>query len=368
MTEIWTIATNPTVRDIARNAEFAEGNGFDGLFTSDTQSIHMECWVALTAAACATSSIGLGTGLTNVATRNVAITAAAAATLQEVSGGRVVLGIGRGDSALAHLGCGPVPVTKFGQSIERLQKYLCGESVPFVPEDFPGLPRIDELGFLRVPQESRIEWLPTQQPKVPVNVIASGRRTLRMAALIADEVTPVLGADVALLATTIAGLRQIRAERGLDPALLRISCMPPVGVHNDIEHARQLVWPQLGRIGRWMSTQAGQPETLDDQARIEFAQSVGGYDMTLHGPRDTSATPASTNRLSAPVIDRYAAVGTPEQVIERLAAIAGLGVDRIFLPATAVIVAEILPGLRERLETASFRPAGQGIGAGRHSA
>jgi len=50
--------------------------------------------------------------------------AAAAATVQEVSGGRFVLGVGRGDSGQAHLGLAPMPVPLFERYVDRLQRYL----------------------------------------------------------------------------------------------------------------------------------------------------------------------------------------------------------------------------------------------------
>jgi len=54
--------------------------------------------------AAATERLKLCTGVSNPLTRHNAVAAACAATLQAISGGRAVLGIGRGDSALAYLG------------------------------------------------------------------------------------------------------------------------------------------------------------------------------------------------------------------------------------------------------------------------
>src|SRR5207247_8159386 len=64
----------------------------------------MDVWVALTLAAARTERVGLAACVTNLATRHPAITAGAAASVDAVSGGRVLLGVGRGHSGRANLG------------------------------------------------------------------------------------------------------------------------------------------------------------------------------------------------------------------------------------------------------------------------
>ncbi|MCL2582415.1 MAG: LLM class flavin-dependent oxidoreductase, partial [Streptosporangiales bacterium] len=97
-TEIWASAWNASAAEIEQQARLCEDAGFDGMFITDSQNLWLECWVALTVAAMTTSRLKLGTCVTNPVTRHPAVTADAAASLQEVSGGRVILGIGRGDS------------------------------------------------------------------------------------------------------------------------------------------------------------------------------------------------------------------------------------------------------------------------------
>ncbi len=88
MTELWTWGWNATAGEIAEQAEQAEAAGFDGLFMTDSQNLWLECWVVLTVVAKATSRLKLGPGVTNPITRHPSVTANAAASLQEVSGGR----------------------------------------------------------------------------------------------------------------------------------------------------------------------------------------------------------------------------------------------------------------------------------------
>src|SRR5690349_3037400 len=125
--EIWTLGLSlPKIA--ARQAASAERAGFDGFAVVDSQNLAADCYVALALASQATERIRLGTGVTNSMTRHPAVTASAIAAIQAASGGRAVLGIGRGDSALAHLGAAPTPVAAFERYLSDLQAYLRGDA------------------------------------------------------------------------------------------------------------------------------------------------------------------------------------------------------------------------------------------------
>ncbi|MFN8644678.1 MAG: LLM class flavin-dependent oxidoreductase, partial [Candidatus Binatia bacterium] len=81
-------------------ARIAEEMGFASLRFPDSQNLAPEVWGQLMLAAVATTRIGLGPGVTNSVTRDAALTAASALSLQVESDGRAVLGIGRGDSSV----------------------------------------------------------------------------------------------------------------------------------------------------------------------------------------------------------------------------------------------------------------------------
>ena len=92
-----------TWHDIQEGAIAAEGEGFDGVWLYDhlAGSVHgqqwvLECWTALTAIAATVPRIAIGPMVLNVANRHPGTLAVMAATLQEVSGGRLLLGLGAG--------------------------------------------------------------------------------------------------------------------------------------------------------------------------------------------------------------------------------------------------------------------------------
>src|SRR5262249_26535081 len=87
-----------------REVKLLEEMGFDVALIPDSQALAREVYVTLTACATNTNTITLGTGITNPLTRHPSVTASAIASLNDVSGGRALLGIGRGDSAVRKIG------------------------------------------------------------------------------------------------------------------------------------------------------------------------------------------------------------------------------------------------------------------------
>src|SRR5215831_14275773 len=157
---MWT-TTVAAARGAARAAQEIEAAGWDGLFVVDSQNLSGDPYVALALAATATKRLGLGTGVTNSITRHAAATATAITSVHRLSNGRAVLGIGRGDSALAHLGRAPARLKQFERYLKQLQAYLRGDSVPFEEIDIPfdAAPPMSELHLHDAPPASRIGWI-----------------------------------------------------------------------------------------------------------------------------------------------------------------------------------------------------------------
>src|SRR3979409_1352882 len=112
--ELWTTGV-ASPRGSARAAKQLEDAGWAGFQVVDSQNLSGDPYVALALAATVTSRLGLATGVTNPYTPPPSAPACSIASVQSVSKGRAVLGIGRGDSALAHLGLAPAPVPVFAR-------------------------------------------------------------------------------------------------------------------------------------------------------------------------------------------------------------------------------------------------------------
>ncbi len=146
--------------------------GFDGLMLSDSQNLQSDPYASLTLAARCSQKLTLGTAATNIETRHPAVTACSIATLDEVSQGRALLGVGRGDTAVTRLGIKPRPLPAFEAALRELQAYLRGETVGPSP----------------------IVWLAGRR-KVPLSLFASGPRAIAVGAACAEQITLAVGAE-----------------------------------------------------------------------------------------------------------------------------------------------------------------------------
>lgn len=331
--QLWTTGV-ASARGAARTAQEIEAAGWDGMLVVDSQNLSGDPYVSLALAATVTTRIGLGPGVTNSVTRHAAATATAIASVHRISNGRAVLGIGRGDSALAHLGRAPARLAQFERYLRHLQLYLAGKSVSFDEIDIPAemAPPLSGLHLHDAPPASRIGWIADGLAsgakgggKVPVEVAASGPKVIALAALHAERVMFTLGADIERLAWGIALARKARRDAGLDPDAVAFGAYVNLGCHTDIAAARGLVRGGLTTFARFsvMHGKPNGPVSAQDRAQLETL--VSNYDMKAHTRGDSR----QAGTLADDFVDRFAIVGTPDRCIERLRALKALGLDKV---------------------------------------
>ena len=350
--ELWTPGL-PLPRYAATQAERAEAGGWDGILFADSQNLAGDVYVALAVAATATERLGLGTGVTNPYTRHPAVTAAAIASVHELSRGRAVLGIGRGDSSLAYLGLAPAPVAVLAAYVERLQAYLRGEE-PTPEED--ALPGIDagSLPLGRAPGR-RIEWVARSSlPKVPVDVVATGPRVLALGGRVAERLTVSVGADPTRVSWAVQLARRSREVSGLDPTELSVGGYVNVVAHPDPAVALGLARPALLSFARFSAMHGVAVGPVLDEDRAVLERIPPAYDMTRHF-RHRAGEGAV---LPASFMTRFGIVGAPADCAERLAALVALGLDRLVIvgpnpdggdaapEAAACFLEEVAPAVR----------------------
>jgi 5,10-methylenetetrahydromethanopterin reductase len=305
-----------------------ETDGWDGIVVADSQNLTGDPYVALALAAAATTRLKLGPGVTNTLTRHPAVTATAIATVNEESGGRAVLGIGRGDSALAHIGLAPATVTSFTHYLERVQGYLGGVDVPFELElDGRNAPSADTLAMAEAPKQSRLRWLKyASQPKVPVHAVASGPRVINAAARVADGLIFAVGASTTRLSWAIELARKSREEAGLDPGELLIGAMVPIAAHAEPERARNLVAPTLGSYVRFSVMHGTVNGPVTEGQRESMTNVHRAYDMNTHARRGPQ-----TEQVTDEVLETFAICGSPQYCVDRLGELHELGVTKFLL-------------------------------------
>lgn len=354
--ELW-ITGIASPRGTARVAAEVEAAGWDGLLVVDSQNLSGDPYVALAMAATTTTRLGLGTGVTNCVTRHASVTACSIVSVDRISNGRAVLGIGRGDSALAHLGRAPAKPRVFERYLRQLQTYLRGEAVPFEEIEIAAeiAPPLAGLALAEAPPASRIDWIAGRGNKVPVEAAASGPTVIALAAKHADRVMFALGADEERIAWGIDVARKARADAGLDPqgiafgAYLNCACSP------DIDVARSLVKGGLTTFARFSVMHGKASGPISDDDRSVLHRLHDSYDMRAHTRGDS----AQAGTLTPDFIDRFAVVGTPEQCMNRLKRLAALGLDKIAITGAlrgvsetqaaasrTLLEREVLPALR----------------------
>ncbi len=360
MVEVWTTSAG-IPGFTARTARRAESAGFDGLGLVDSQNLAGDPFIELALAAQETTTLRLATAVTNPFTRHPAACAAAIATLHANSGERAVLGIGRGDSALAHLGLAPAPVSVFARFVERLQRYLAGEPVEF--DDRGGeVGDSTSLGLAGAPDASRMRWIAAlTKSKVPVDVAATGPKVIAIAARLADRVTFAVGSNPERVrwALDLAGLA--REEAGGSANALGLGAYVPVFVHPDREIARQCIAGGVASFARFSVMHGSVQGPAGGGVREVLGEVHDRYDMRQHF---THGSPQST-ALTDEVIDTFGIAGPAPYCLDRLTELIALGLDKIVVLGGGIgldsdearaahrrFVDDVLPGVKQASGTA----------------
>lgn len=319
--------------DAARRAEDA---GWDGITITDSQNLAPDPFVSVALAAPVTDRLKFATGVTNAATRHPAALATVAASVHEASGGRFTLGIGRGDTALFHLGRKPMPVALFFDAVMQLQTYLRGDAV-------------DIGGF-----ESRIQWLErSPSSKVPLDVAVSGPKMIAFAATLAERVTFAVGANPERIEWALDIARKSAAAAGRDPGEISFGAYINVGCHPDQATARSLIGGVTAAFAHFSAMPGSTGAGLAGRDRDVIAEVGLRYDSRQHLRNDA----AHTAVLDDDFVDRFAIAGPPEHCVERIAALAELGLERVVITGLSFGADREQARLASRLLTSEVLPA-----------
>ena len=324
--EFWTSQV-AAPRRAARQAEAVEAAGWTGITTVDSQNLSGDPYLFLGLAATSTDGLGLMTSVTNPVTRHPATTACSALSVQHLSGGRMVLGIGRGDSALAYLGRSPARLGHFEQYLKNLRAYLNHEAVPFedcLLGDDVALP-LDALDLADQPRESVIHWArDVQVDPVPIEVAATGPKVIGMAARHADRVLFALGADPGRIAWGMETARAAADRAGRDPAEISFGAYVNVVCEEDVARARD-----IGRAGTSLfarfSVMHGTVSGPASPEQHEVLQEVRRtYDMNKHARQGSR----QSEQLTDEFLDGFAILGDEAHCVDRLGELVELGVSK----------------------------------------
>src|SRR4051794_38214827 len=288
--------------------QLAEELNFDYAWTYDSHVLWQESTPVLALAAKATERIRLGHMVTNPGTREPTVLASAYATLQDISDGRMVMAIGRGDSARRYINQQPVKVSRFEEALRMIKPFMNGEKVQWNGT------------------EIELAWVRPELPPIEMYVAGYGPRALAVAGRIGDGVVLQL-ADPNIIEWIMGTARRAAEEAGRDPAALKCIVSAPSHISDDLADAREQVrWfpAMVSNHVRDLIARYGSDGAVVPRALTDYVPERTGYDYGEH-----SRVGAKHGAfVSDEICDRFCVLGTPEQAREKLAELDALGVDQ----------------------------------------
>jgi probable F420-dependent oxidoreductase len=298
-----TIKPDMPVDRIVALTRQAEAAGFQYGWIFDSHVLWLEPYPVLTLMAANTRSMRLGTCVTNPAVRDITVTSSLFATLNLISGRRMELGIGRGDSSRRVLGKKPVTSDRLEEAVKTFRELTAGHEV-----DYEGQP-------------TRIAWADSS-PRVWI--AGYGPKVLNLAGRIADGVI-VQFADPDLIAWCLGFVKKGAEAAGRNPRSIEVMSAAPVWISADLELARERVrwFPALVSNHVLDLISRYRPEELPP-ALTSYVRDRGRYDYLHHCEVDSD----HAQFVSDEVVDRFCLVGGAEAHREKLRALAAAGVTQ----------------------------------------
>ncbi len=291
------------IEKLVEYAKLSEEVKIDYVWVTDHYN-NRNVYATLTAMAYATNSIKLGTGVTNPYVINPCWTASAITTIDEVSKGRAVLGIGAGDKiTLESIGIEwKEPLTTINEAVRIMKKLLNGERVTF-------------KGKIYNIKNAKLSYKPIR--KIPIYIGAQGPKMLALAGSLADGVL--------------------------------INASHPIDFENAIKYIKESLEKREEKIDFFdivaytsLSIDENE-EKAKEAAKIVVAFIVGGSPQAIlerHGINISKALEISNaiskgdfgkaiSLVDEKMLNEFAIVGTPEQAIERINELKKIGVTQI---------------------------------------
>jgi len=292
----------PAIGGMVRLSTRAEELGYDSIWLSETR-FNRDAITAAAAAGLATSSVKIATGVINTYTRGAVLTAVTLATLDELTGGRAILGIGPGSPLILER-----QGIEFDRPLKRLREYtevvrrlMTGETVTHEGEAF-------------TVHNVKLDFAPVR-PVVPIYFGVTGPYALRLAGEIADGV--MLNGFISL-AYTLRALEHLRAGalragRALDT--VDVTSAVIISIDDDSRRAKDAMRPLVATYLATFPNIAR--ETSVPESQLSVIRNVFGRE----GPNGT------VRYITDDMVDEITCSGTPDEVRAGIAQRRTAGVD-----------------------------------------
>jgi probable F420-dependent oxidoreductase len=302
-----TVLPDPPYARFLELMQLTEKHGFDYGWTYDSHILWQESYATFPLAADRTERLKLGHFVTNPGIRDATITASWYATMHDISDGRMVMGIGRGDSSRRVVGLKPVKVADFEARCRMIKELMNGREV-----EWNG-------------KELKLEWVRSELPEIEMLIAGYGPKALAVAGRVGDGVIIQL-ADPHIIQWIMDTARKAAEEAGRDPAALKCIVGAPSKVTDDLPQARDEV--------RWFPAMVSnhvmdliEKYGFDSEipaALTEYVRVRKFYDYKEHSRVGAKHGEFVTDEIC----DRFTVIGNAEQCIAKLRELESVGVDQ----------------------------------------
>lgn len=280
----------------------AEAAGFDYTWFFDSHVLWADCYAMMAAAIQHTETMRFGPFVTNPAVRDWSVTASMHATLANLSGGRVDMGVGRGDSSQRMLGRKPVTYKEMGEFVEVVRKLVKGEEAPVL-----GHP-------------TELVW---SNYEMPIWVAAYGPLALKTAGKHGDGLIIQLG-DPFLAEWFISQFHASAKDAGRDVSKLKVVSAAPVWV-GDMEKGREQTRWFPAMVGNHVADLVEKYHSGElPQALTDYIEGRKGYDYKEHADKDAE----HLDFITDDVIESFGILGEVDDHIAKIKELKSIGVDQ----------------------------------------
>lgn len=301
------------IDEIHQRARRAEELGYDGIFLGESHLSSIDSFQTLASCAMITKRVLLGIAVTNLIFRHPTVIAGAAASLNEISKGRAIMGLGTGDGPVYSQGLKALPMKQFEEGIRLIRRLVQGQRAEF-PTGSIG------LGF-------------TINQAAPIYVSAEGPKGLMLAGRSADGVILGTGFDLKVYDWAKQKIREGAAETGRKESDVKIIAAGMLCVRDDGNEARKIVRNRIAN--RAHHNFRFTYETVPPEELAGVKKFVAGFDVMK--PMEERVDPDLVNDY---LVHRFSIAGTPKECIERIEELKAAGVEHLMLTAARKVYHE----------------------------
>jgi 5,10-methylenetetrahydromethanopterin reductase len=299
-----------TIDAIHARARRAEELGYDGIFLGESHLSSIDSFQTLASCAMFTRRLVLGIAVTNMVFRHPTVIAGAAASLNEISRGRAIMGLGTGDGPVYSQGLKATPLKEFEQGVTLIRQLVRGHAAQFPTGAIA-------LGFnITAP--------------APIYVSAEGPKGLQLAGRCADGVILGTGFDLSVYDWARQKIREGCTQSQRAESEVAIIAAGMLCIREDGDEARNIVRNRLAN--RAHHNFRFTLETVPTQELAGVKKFMAGFDVMR--PMEERVDP----ELVTPyLIRRFSIAGSAEECIQRIHELKAAGVEHLMLtPARTV--------------------------------